>query len=571
MKLQYKYFVLFFALFVIVSIGITLTISYLTNIILVKNYKKMNEESLNFVVRTVDKEVEQLISSINAITSNSVVIKRIQTNYRFAKPEDILNDDHNVSNTIASMSTYNLFRTIQAVYMKGINGEVYQYGFGTEFDEDNKVEERIYGEDFKDNKLKFLGVERTYYRLNENAYVMKFAQKMYNNLGENIGWIYFEMNESFFADLFVNEKLNQHTKLYLIDHNNKIMYSNDNYIKGMIFQMNPLDGVYTERGLKNFQWKLISETPRDYISKDSELTVRVTIITAIVSIILEMFFVFIITRELVKPIKRLTNGMKEVRNGNLDIQIHTTSQDEIGELTDSFNEMTRDIKTYLQRRIEDEKAIKDAEYQALQAQINPHFMYNSLNTLRWLATLQEADNIVDVIDSLWTLLHNTSHIQDQFVNLKKEIEIIDAYCTIQQVRYRGKFDIEYNIEDEHYNIVVPKYILQPIVENAIFHGIGPKKALGLIEVKTYTMDHDLYIEVMDDGVGMDEKTISQIMQSNTTATNKRLNNIGVNNVNDRLKLLYGESYGLVINSELGLKTTVTIKIPIKNNGVKLKD
>lgn len=566
MKLQYKYFVLFFALFVIVSIGITLTISYLTNIILVKNYKKMNEESLNFVVRTVDKEVEQLISSINAITSNSVVIKRIQTNYRYAKPEDILNDDHNVSNTIASMSTYNLFRTIQAVYMKGVNGEVYQYGFGTEFDEDNKVEERIYSEEFKDNKLKFLGVERTYYRLNENAYVMKFAQKMYNNLGENIGWIYFEMNESFFADLFVNEKLNQHTKLYLIDHNNKIMYSNDNYIKGMIFQMNPLDGVYTERGLKNFQWKLISETPRDYISKDSELTVRVTIITAIVSIILEMFFVFIITRELVKPIKRLTNGMKEVRNGNLDIQIHTTSQDEIGELTDSFNEMTRDIKTYLQRRIEDEKAIKDAEYQALQAQINPHFMYNSLNTLRWLATLQEADNIVDVIDSLWTLLHNTSHIKDQFVNLKKEIEIIDAYCTIQQVRYRGKFDIEYNIEDEHYNIVVPKYILQPIVENAIFHGIGPKKALGLIEVKTYTMDHDLYIEVMDDGVGMDEKTISQIMLSNTTATNKRLNNIGVNNVNDRLKLLYGESYGLVINSELGLKTTVTIKIPIKNNG-----
>jgi len=189
-------------------------------------------------------------------------------------------------------------------------------------------------------------------------------------------------------------------------------------------------------------------------------------------------------------------------------------------------------------------------------------MYNSLNTLRWMASIQNADNIINIVEALWTLLRKTSSLKGQFITLEDEIKVIKAYTTIQEIRYKGKFEIDYEIKQEHLNSVIPKYILQPFVENAIFHGIEPKKGTGIINIETSILENDLVISVSDDGVGMSEEKINCILSSQQKdGHSKGFNNIGVKNVDERLKLLYGNQYGVIIKSEVGVGTTVSIKIP----------
>ena len=224
--------------------------------------------------------------------------------------------------------------------------------------------------------------------------------------------------------------------------------------------------------------------------------------------------------------------------------------------------------TLLDKKVSDEKQKKDLEYQILQSQINPHFLYNTLNSIKWMATIQNANGIADMTTALARLLKNVSKGTASFITLKEELDLVKDYFLIQQYRYGGSVTIDYQIESEDlYQCRIHRFSLQPIIENALFHGIEPAKTTGHIIVSAQTeLEEDkkiLKIDITDNGIGMTQEMINKVMQNDTDGVNNTefFRHIGISNVNKRIQHDFGPEYGITITSEPLEFTTMSIRIP----------
>lgn len=224
----------------------------------------------------------------------------------------------------------------------------------------------------------------------------------------------------------------------------------------------------------------------------------------------------------------------------------------------------------MNQRIEDERQKKDYEYRMLQSQINPHFLYNTLNSIKWMATIQNASGIAEMTTSLSRLLKDISKGTTSLIPISHEISLIRDYFTIQQYRYGGTITLNVDIEDPRLTESrILKFTLQPIVENAIFHGIEPKGTAGTISIHIYQDNaSNVCIDITDDGIGMDEETIAHLFDDNdSSADSSFFREIGINNVHKRLQYEFGNAYGLRATSKPGEFTTISILLPFMKEDV----
>ena len=226
--------------------------------------------------------------------------------------------------------------------------------------------------------------------------------------------------------------------------------------------------------------------------------------------------------------------------------------------------MSEHINDLIETRIQGEKEKKDLEIQMLQAQINPHFLYNTLDSIKWIATMQHNSGIVQVVTALSALLKNMAKGFNEKVTLGQELDFLDNYVTIEKIRYIELFDLEIQVDDPMlYQAGIIKLTLQPLVENAIFSGIEPSGNPGLIKIHAYSRQDVLYITITDNGVGISEEGIQELLSDTSRVGRHYMSGIGLSNVDRRLKLVYGEEYGLTIESRPGQYTTVTIALPLE--------
>ena len=204
---------------------------------------------------------------------------------------------------------------------------------------------------------------------------------------------------------------------------------------------------------------------------------------------------------------------------------------------------------------------RQAQYLALQNQINPHFLYNTLDSIIWMAEGKKYEDVVLMTASLARLLRQSISNEDETVLIGQEIQYVKSYLTIQKMRYKDKLEFEINVDPSINSVHIVKLVLQPIVENAIYHGLKYKESKGMLTVNGYQKDGNAVIEIADDGVGMDEETLNRIFEKHKV--NYRSNGVGVYNVQRRLSMYYGKEYGLSYKSEKGKGTTVTVVIPIE--------
>lgn len=563
MKLQKKYFLIFFSIFVVLSLAMSVTTYFFSNNILLNKYEDMSADSLSYLLEITDKELEQLSSTFVFIANEPTVHERIVTNYADDEQYQKLTDNASVDGMLDAMSTFDIFGAIEVLYIRGMNGEEYWSTSIADFIGGDEVLTGVDFDQYDSRRLIYHGVIENRNPYQESDNVLRFTKSLIDSAGQQAGVAYFELDADYFKNLYDNSRLEMDTRIYLVDAQDIIIYHEDPYMIGRSLESMEITGVVVEETLSRYGWRLISESPTAQIYDESGMIFNVTTIMAVISIVAALVIIMFTTGKIVQPIQRLTKAMEDVRDGDLDAQVYHISNDEIGELTDNFNRMTNRLKDNIENEIAYNKSLNDAEYKALQAQINPHFMYNSLNALKWLAGIQGAENISDMVDALWTLLRKTSSMKGQNITLEQELEVIMAYCTIQQVRYKGKFEVVYNIEEDHGSLHIPKYILQPFVENAIFHGIEPKKGPGTITISSESNDKDLILKVVDDGVGMSVDKMNRILVSTEEQQHGAgLNNIGVKNIHERLHLLFGEDYGIMVNSSIGEGTTMSIRIPL---------
>ena len=261
-----------------------------------------------------------------------------------------------------------------------------------------------------------------------------------------------------------------------------------------------------------------------------------------------------------RPISKLQERLKAIAESDFSNDASIEWSDELGDIGRGINDLARQIDSLLERRVTDEKNKQELEYRMLQSQINPHFLYNTLNSIKWMATLQHATGIAEMTTSLSRLLKNVSKAEDPVIALTEELELLHDYFTIQKYRYGGTLQLVNTIDERYGNIGIPRFTLQPLVENAIFHGLEPKGGTGAVTLTLVEEGEDtVTLIVEDDGVGIERHTLQALLD--TTAAGGMFREIGIHNVAKRIEYAFGPPWGLDIESEVGSFTRAIIRLP----------
>lgn len=264
-----------------------------------------------------------------------------------------------------------------------------------------------------------------------------------------------------------------------------------------------------------------------------------------------------LSRSIAQPVSLLDKAMAKVKKGDLSIRICTNRQDELGRLTESFNQMTGDLQKYLEDRVQKQKDLNRTTLKLYQTQLNPHFLYNTLDSIKWNARINQVPEIAVLAENLAVILRKSISSQP-FITLWEELETIESYIQIQKIRFTGRFLYETEIPDQLEGCMIPKMILQPLVENAIIHGLDGCEH-GYICIYAFQKEGMLYISVTDDGCGMSPGMVEWI---NSEAPAKREGHLGLYNVINILKIYYGQEYGMTAAvTEDG--TTITLRLPVQ--------
>ena len=311
-------------------------------------------------------------------------------------------------------------------------------------------------------------------------------------------------------------------------------------------------------------WKLVGVIKGTGISlnmlKTRLFIVFVILLIIFIVIIINSYISFRITN----PIRELEKSVKELEEGNLDADIYMGGSYEVQHLGKSVQDMKFRIKGLMQDIVNEHEEKRKSEFDSLQAQINPHFLYNTLDIIVWQIENEKQSEAVHTVTALARFFRLSLGKGKNIVTVKDEIDHVKNYLMIQHMRFKNKFDYEFDIAEDVLELPSLKLMLQPLVENAIYHGMEFMDGDGLIMVKAWREEDELYLSVADNGLGMTEDKVEMILTGKSASGNGRGSGIGVKNVNERIKLYFGEAYGLTIDSEPDEGTTVIIHLPAKD-------
>lgn len=324
--------------------------------------------------------------------------------------------------------------------------------------------------------------------------------------------------------------------------------------------------IMTELVQDNIQHYIYYQT-RSMEHLTEQLNERVHVFTVfcaimlIIILILVIIFTFMIGRGIIKPIQELSQVAKRVSQGDFSARVEVNTNDEVAVLADSVNIMTESIEGFLKKIKEDERKMRRADLRLLQEQINPHFLYNTLDTIVWLIEGNDSDKAVNMVMSLSEFFRLALSKGKEYITIQDEEMHIRSYLEIQQVRYRDILDYEIHIDPELYQYRILKLTLQPLVENSLYHGIKYKRAKGSIVVTGTMSEGKIYLTVEDTGVGMEQEELENLRSEITKPCKDTGKGFGLANVNERIRMNFGAEYGMTIDSVPGQGTKVEIVIP----------
>ena len=416
----------------------------------------------------------------------------------------------------------------------------------------------------------------TYYRtdpylaVTNPSILMQGAYSLENPHGARTGYVVLDFTRDNFDNVFSGFYSLTDMILILDDHRKPVYCSRPDYseaqISGIIAELMKPQGT-AEAGKGAQQYLCLREPERGFYvilcrqAPISAPAVRmmgtVVLALSLLSLALSLVISEALARHITRPVSRLDKAIAKVKDGDLSIQVKVKTNDELGRLTESFNQMVKDLKRYLEDRVQRQKDLNETTLRLYQTQLNPHFLYNTLDTIKWSAKIHQIPEIAVLAENLAVILRK-SISSKPFIQLREELDTIESYIKIQRIRFAGRFLYETEVPDMLEDCVIPKMILQPLVENAIIHGLDGC-ANGYICIYAAQKDGILRISVTDDGCGMGQEMLDWMNSPNPA---KRDGHLGLYNVIQILKLYYGEEYGIQAESDTS-GTTVTIRLPAK--------
>jgi two-component system sensor histidine kinase YesM len=391
-----------------------------------------------------------------------------------------------------------------------------------------------------------------------------------------LGFINIVLESQYFGKIIANTSTSYTSGSYVVDELGVIVCSNKEKYIGQKFPVDletiktssktyynnfDLEKAYYYRGkIMSNGWQMVTTIPVNEFDKDINQFTGITGLICIITIFISFAGSVILTDRITKPTKQLLESMKVFGKGKFSHRIRITSKDEIGQIGREYNSMADNIEELVDKILNLEISQKQAEIEFLKMQINPHFLYNTLDTISWMGTMNGNEDISEIAIALGNLLRATIK-QESFVTVKKELESVEDYLFIQEYRFGDKIQVVYDVDDEALNYVLPNFILQPLIENAINHGLEPKIGTGHLLIRIQVNSDSLTFCIDDDGIGMSEEEIKILTEQ--CKMEKSRNCIGIKNVYRRLQLYYGEKSNFNLKSKKDQGMTVSFTIPLE--------
>ena len=301
----------------------------------------------------------------------------------------------------------------------------------------------------------------------------------------------------------------------------------------------------------------VTDTLQDQIGR---FMVVCSVLIGVLIIVVAVSAVMIVSG-IIQPISQLNQATEKIAQGDFNARAQADSEDEVAELAVSFNKMAGSMQSLIDKVKEDERKMRKADLRLLQEQIQPHFLYNTLDTIVWLIESNEPDEAVTMVVTLSDFFREILSKGKEFISIKEEEKHISSYLQIQEMRYRDILEYDIQLDQVIYKYQILKLTLQPVVENALYHGIKYKRAKGCIHIHGEKEGDTIRLTVRDDGVGMDEEELEQLCQQIEKPCQETEKGFGLANVNERIHMYFGPEYGMKIQSQKGKGTTVEIVIP----------
>ena len=301
----------------------------------------------------------------------------------------------------------------------------------------------------------------------------------------------------------------------------------------------------------------VTDTLQDQIGR---FMVVCSVLIGVLIIVVAVSAVMIVSG-IIQPISQLNQATEKIAQGDFNARAQADSEDEVAELAVSFNKMAGSMQSLIDKVKEDERKMRKADLRLLQEQIQPHFLYNTLDTIVWLIESNEPDEAVTMVVTLSDFFREILSKGKEFISIKEEEKHISSYLQIQEMRYRDILEYDIQLDQVIYKYQILKLTLQPVVENALYHGIKYKRAKGCIHIHGEKEGDIIRLTVRDDGVGMDEEELEQLRQQIEKPCQETEKGFGLANVNERIHMYFGPEYGMKIQSQKGKGTTVEIVIP----------
>ncbi len=419
---------------------------------------------------------------------------------------------------------------------------------------------------------------------NRHPWVITLSRKVNFRINQRMeaGVLMIDMNFSMIEDLLNGVRLGRKGYVFLLDENNNLVYHHQQQLiysgvkeedlegidgrnRGSFVQQDPNgeSRVLTVYSARHVNWKLVGVYYLSDLSAEQRDLTQFILLTVVIGMLIFISVSFYMTDRITKPIAELEDSMRAVEMGDFNTQIDVQGEYEVVQLARRFNLMTSQIKSLMGQVVEEQEAKRKSELSALQAQINPHFLYNTLDSVIWMAENGKHQEVVKMVTSLARLFRISISRGRNVISVKEELAHAENYLTIQKMRYKDQFEYRFEVDESILNYKTQKLLLQPIIENAIYHGIRQMVDEGEIIIRAYEREDTLYFEVEDNGLGMHDDVRLGILGSHgVKADGVRVGGVGVTNVHERIKLMYGEDYGIQIESEIEEGTKITLSIPV---------
>lgn len=568
----------FFFAFVITSLVLILLLGsifqYVSVRLLYKNTQSFTGEFLEQISNNMENQTENLLESTYELMTDS------EFKYQLRNSAEAIGENgigrYRQAVRVLGAQHFTTASPVCAFYARGSSDELswwgkYREGYSITETDAAKVMEQC---------AEYMGDHNTYwFSQGDRIFLARNMIDTDTNLGEVYGTVVFEIEKDFFEPIQSENKMISNASLIFENNASPLVIGE---YKGFIEKGDVKnaekrgkkeistvtyqgeDFIFTERNAGHSVWGIFCLIP-EQVFMESTRTIQWYICgIAIGAILFSLWISYILSKNLSRNIHYLEKNMRKVEQGDFNIHINPTSYDEIGLLCDRFNRMADRINELVDEAYREGEIKQKLQFQVLKAQINPHFLYNSLGSIRCMAKMKEQNDIEQMTAALIELLRTSLSKTGEFQTVREEVGYIQNYFTLQMFRYENSFEVSYDLEPCTRECIVLNFILQPLVENAIFHGIEISKGNGKIKITSGIRAKKLRLTVEDNGVGMTEEKIREIL---TVQEEKYegLNSIGVANVSQRIKKYFGDEYGLTYISEPGNGSIAELWLPVMHS------